>query len=448
MAIPGLRTYQLEALESLQHNIEADPGQTLTVMFPRQAGKNEISARLVAGLLLANSQTGGSVVVCAPSYQPQARLSLERTLGYLRQRGAKYRTGLRREGQAIRYGKAEATFLSASPSANVAGHTASLVLIGDEAQDIEPEWFNRQFKPMTSSTGASTVLFGTPWSGNSLLEDAIEQNRRHDATLTGTPKEISKLSRHHEFPWPEVARYNPPYGRFVTLERDRLGPAHPVFRSQYELEAAAGVDRLLSGANLRAIAGDFAPLDGPVDGERYVAGVDFAGEKDGGDSTVLSVARCAGGGVEVVAVQAWTGTPYEAQIAAIAALGLHWRVERMVCDATGMGAPLVAMLRQRLQRVVFPLTFTRPEKSSLGFALQAAAETHRLAIPREGGGDIARLWRELQLCRVELAGKFQIGWQAPAGEHDDCVASLALCLRAAEGLGNPRQAVGRLRAAG
>ncbi|MFN8616929.1 MAG: hypothetical protein U0837_07505 [Dehalococcoidia bacterium] len=447
MAIPGLREYQREALRSLQHNLEAAPGETLTVMFPRQAGKNEISARLVAGLLLANSGSGGSIVICAPSFQPQARLSLDRTYNYLRRRAGQLSLAVRREGPVIRCGHAEATFLSASPSANVAGHTASLLLIGDEAQDIDADWFNRQFKPMTSSTGASTVLFGTPWSGNSLLEDAIEQNRRHDATLTGTADQVSLLSRHHEFRWPEVARYNPPYGRFVKLERDRLGAGHPVFRSQYELEAAASLDRLLSPANLRAIAGDFEAPDGPATDDRYVAGLDFAGDKEGGDSTVLTIGRCHGGGMQVVAVQAWTGTPYETQIAAVAMLARHWGIERMVCDATGMGASLVALLRKELKHAVQPLTFSRPEKSSLGFALQAAAETHRLAIPRGGGGDIARLWRELRLCKVELAGKFQIGWAAPSGEHDDCVASLALCLRAAEGLGGERRAFGRGRAA-
>lgn len=447
MSIPGLRSYQLDTYRSLRYHIEDDPGHTLTVMFPRQAGKNEISARLVSGLLFAKSIEGGSIVVCAPSFRPQASLSLARTVAYLRQYARRYSPAVRRDGQAIHYGNAHAVFLSASPSANVAGHTASLLLIADEAQDIDPDWFNRQFMPMTSSSGASTILFGTPWSGNSLLEDVIEANRRHDAGLSGAPRDVSLHSRHHEFRWPQVAIYNPAYGRFVEQERDRLGPGHPIFRSQYELEPAAGAARLLSPGNLEAIAADFPALAEPAPGERYVAGLDLAGEKEGGDSTVLTIARCARGGVEVVFVQAWTAVPFETQLTAVATLARHWRLERLLCDATGLGAALVAHLRRELGRIVVPLTFTHAEKSSLGFALQAAAETHRLSIPRSGSAGIERLWRELRLCKLELAGTFQIGWEAPPGEHDDCVASLALCLRAAEGAGVERKALGRGRVA-
>ncbi len=446
MAIPGLRAYQAATLRSLHYNLVAARGQTLTVMFPRQAGKNEISAWLVAGLLLANAAEGGSIVVCAPSFRPQAGLSLQRTLAQLRRWDDLFPICPRREGQAIHCGRAHAVFLSAAPTANVAGHTASLALIADEAQDIDADWFNRQFRPMTASTGASTVMFGTPWSGNSLLEDAVEANRRHDAGLTGSPAEVSLRSWHHQFSWAEVASYNPPYGRYVELERERLGADHPIFRSQYDLVAAATEVTLLSPEALRAIGGSFPALEQPLPGERYCAGLDFAGERLGGDSTVLTIGRQTDGGLEVVAVECWTGTPFETQVAAVAALARAWQIERLVCDATGLGAALTAQLRGELGRIVEPLVFTRAGKSVLGFALQAAAATGRLAIPRAGSAGIGRLWRELRLCRVERAGHLQISWAAPQGEHDDCVASLALCLRAAEGFRPERRAVGRSRA--
>ena len=187
-------------------------------------------------------------------------------------------------------------------------------------------------------------------------------------------------------------------------------------------------------------------LEQPLPGERYCAGLDFAGERLGGDSTVLTIGRQTEGGLEVVAVECWTGTPFETQVAAVAALARAWQIERLVCDATGLGAALTAQLRGELGRIVEPLVFTRAGKSVLGFALQAAAATGRLAIPRAGSAGIGRLWRELRLCRVERAGHLQISWAAPQGEHDDCVASLALCLRAAEGFRPERRAVGRSRA--
>ena len=51
----------------LAQGIEAYRGETLTVLLPRQAGKNQVAAALVSMLLRANAARGGSIVVCAPT---------------------------------------------------------------------------------------------------------------------------------------------------------------------------------------------------------------------------------------------------------------------------------------------------------------------------------------------------------------------------------------------
>ena len=144
----------------------------LTVMFPRQAGKNEVSAALVAALLAGRVDLGGTIILCAPTLTPQALISFERTKRYLAAMDGMGAWPVSIEGATLRIGHASAMFLSASPAAHVAGHTASIALIADEAQDIDADWFNRQFRPMAASTGAPTVLFGTPWDGRTLLERA------------------------------------------------------------------------------------------------------------------------------------------------------------------------------------------------------------------------------------------------------------------------------------
>jgi len=157
-----LRTYQARVLGSLFKAIPGSRGAQFTVMLPRQAGKNEISARLIGGLLAAHGKRGGSIIICAPTLYPQARISLERTRLALLASVRKVGMAVRVEENTIRFQGAVATFLSASPAAHVAGHTASIAIIADEAQDIEADWFDRQFRPMAASTGAPTVLFGTP----------------------------------------------------------------------------------------------------------------------------------------------------------------------------------------------------------------------------------------------------------------------------------------------
>src|SRR5512139_644708 len=259
----GLRGYQARVLRSLHWNIARHPGETFTVMFPRQAGKNEVSSALVAGLLRSNADCGGSVVVCAPTLSPQATISFERTASRLRAHSRRLGLAFAADGNTLRCGAASAVFLSGSPLASVAGHTASLLLIGDEAQDLDADWFNRQFRPMTASTGAATVLFGTPWDGASLLERHAAANRARDAARQPVHP------WHNEVGWREVDRYLPAYGRFVEQERERLGADHPIFLSQYEMVAARAEDRLLSAAHLWSLEGAFGPLDGPLPGERY-----------------------------------------------------------------------------------------------------------------------------------------------------------------------------------
>lgn len=434
MAYPPLRPYQARVLRALMYGVLRVRNEQFTVLMPRQSGKNQVSAALVAGLLRAHARRGGSIVVCAPTYRPQAAISLERTRALLDATAAAAGIATQADDNRLRCGRASATFLSASGAAQVAGHTASVALIADEAQDIDQEWFDRQFRPMTSSTGAPAVLFGTPWDGASPLERAVEHNRGR-ASL-GVPL-------HHEVSWREVARSNPRYGEYVLAERARLGANNPVYLSQYELTASRGVDLLFDADQLAALQGDHPLLGRPAPGERYAAGLDIGG--GGEDATVLTVARVIPGPrVEVVAWVRWTDPGFTTFAGRVARLAGEWQLERLAIDATGLGAPLAAQVAAEVGKRALPVVFSAQEKSALGWALVAAAGSGRLALP---AGDGSREWTqavaELGSCRRELRAGGLLGWHAPAGAHDDYVASLALCLRAAESLGPPRVATGR-----
>ena len=79
-------------------------------------------------------------------------------------------------GSAIRLGRTRQMFLSAEPSSNVVGATAHILLEMDEAQDVDREKFYKEFRPMGASTNVTTVLYGTPWMGDSLLEEVKQAN--------------------------------------------------------------------------------------------------------------------------------------------------------------------------------------------------------------------------------------------------------------------------------
>lgn len=436
---PFLRRYQARTLIALLHGIETCRGATFTVMFPRQAGKNEVAAALVACLLWSNAARGGSIVVCAPAFRPQTRISLERTRHMLDAIARLAPGGVRATvaGNAIAFGRARAVFLSAAVGAHVAGHTASLALIADEAQEIDADWFDRQFRPMAASTGAPAVLLGTPWDGTTLIERAVTANREHDA---GDPA----IRFHHEVGWHEVSASIPAYGDYVRYERQRLGANHPLYLSQYELVASDAAGRLFSPGQLAMLEGLHPREQAPRPGERYVGGLDLGGEGQGADATVLSIARLAGDRCEVAELAAWRSAPFETVQREVIALARRWRLERLSVDATGLGAPLAKGLTAALGPRVEPFVFTAQSKSALGFALLAAAETGRFALfADDGSAEAAACRAELRGCRASYRGG-RLWWWGE-GLNDDYVASLALCLRAAESSGGPRLAVGRSR---
>lgn len=436
---PFLRAYQARTLLGLLRGAQTARGATFTVMFPRQSGKNEVAAALVACLLWTNAARGGSVVVCAPAFRPQSRISIERTrealaaLAPLAPPGVQARTA----GNVITFGRARAVFLSAAVGAHVAGHTASLGLIADEAQEIEATWFDRQFRPMAASTGAPTALFGTPWDGTTLLERAAAANREHD-TRGGA------VRLHHEVSWREVAASLPAYGDYVRYERNRLGPNHPLYLSQYELVASDAAGRLLSRGQLALIEGSHPRECTPRPGERYAGGLDLGGEGQGADATVLSVARLTGNGSEVAELATWRGAPFETVLREVTALARRWRLDRLTVDATGLGAPLARSLESALGPRVEPFVFTAQSKSALGFSLLAAVETGRFTLfADDGSAEAASCRAELRACRASYRGG-RLWWWGE-GQNDDYVASLALCQHAAETAGSPRLAVGRPR---
>jgi len=442
----ALRTYQANAVGALARAMALYPGATFTVMFPRQSGKNEVAATLVAYLLRANAATGGTVIVCAPTLQPQARISFERVRAALaaREGMAGAADALSLAGDTIHLGAASAIFLSALPEAHVAGHTASLALIADEAQDIDADWFNRQFRPMAAAFGAPTVMFGTAWDGESLLERAARDNRRIDESRAGR-RNIDWIPLHHQVGWEQVAETRAVYGEYVSQERDRLGASHPLFLSQYELVAADGAHGLLTHEQIERLRCGHPRQSGPLPGERYVGGLDFGGDNASGDATVLTIGRVtANGRCEVVDFGYWRGFDYADLERELLARTTAWRLERLCVDGSGLGGPLAAGLERELGGRVERIVFTAAIKSELGYALIAAANTGTLALYQAAvyDADLDRCLDELRDCRADFRESGRMAWGAARG-HDDHAVSLALCLRAAQSLGAPRVAIGR-----
>ena len=467
-----LRPYQRQVYQDVLDSVTDRRGLTFTVAMARQGGKNELSAVLELTVLMAAFRAGGSLVKAAPTFNPQALISLRR----LRERVAD--VGLAElwrveGGNVVHLDRAQQTFLSADPSANVVGATADLLLEIDEAQDVDAGKFFKEFRPMGASGNATTVLYGTPWDGATLLETLAEEGlelERRDG-----------LRRHFAFDWQAVAECSPDYAGYVETERQRLGDEHPLFRTQYRLLPVAPGEGMFSRSQLARLRGDHPRLRAPRPGFTYVAGVDVAGEpwgaaerptalildaagldgpaeRGGRDATVVTVGELepapadpAGGRpdaplVHVVEHYRWTGEPHHALTPVLAdLLKRTWRCRRVVVDATGLGAGVASGLVKAMGAAVEPFVFTAASKSQLGFDLLGAVNSGRLtAYAGDGSPEFAEFWRELELAqaryRVNQTMDFFV---EPSRGHDDYLMSLALMVRAAAA-SRPRAARGRL----
>jgi hypothetical protein len=441
-----LRPYQVEARRGVLESVETGAGRSFSIEVARQGGKNELSAHLELELLLRYRDSDVTLIKAAPTFEPQARISLDRLWSRLQDAGLT-RQAWRENGNAVRLGRARQLFLSAEPASNVVGHTADLLLEVDEAQDVDADKYDKEFAPMAAARAATTVFYGTAWDDAGLLE-RVKQKHLAQERRDG-------IRRHFEYDWQAVATSNPAYARYVEEQRDALGEEHPLFQTQYCLRVLPGAGRLLSPSQLTLLRGAHARLDGPQAGETYVGGLDIAGEASalsaaaGHDATVLTIGRVLEGepapSVEVVAHYAWTGVAHTALQSSLTTIAGEWRLQRLVVDATGIGEPVASMLSAALGGSrVQAVKLTADWKSSLGYALLTAVSAGRLRLYAGSNGEALECRRQLERCRAVYRPNQTLSFFVDERDgHDDYVISLALVL-AAGGSSGPRRARGRV----
>ena len=431
---PGLnplRHYQLDVVRAVADSIVNQRGDSFAVEFARQAGKNELSAQLeltVLTVLAEQLHIAPSIIKVAPTDKPQARISRHRLRTVAKQAGIRSS----QSESIVSPGHGTATFLSAQPEADISGQTADPLLEVDEAQDVDADKFDKDVKPFGASTNATTVFYGTAWSETDLL---------HMARLTAiADQERDGRQRSFIVPWTVLARLSALYKRFVEVERDRLGPRHVMFTTQYLMEPVPGGGRLLSPHLLAMRQGQHDRQHTPPATALTAAGLDVGGGEGisaDPDLTVLSLgsvttpstADAPGNYTAVMHHVAWQGLPHDQLLPAIIDVCRSWRVTRIAIDATGLGQTIGRLVATALgDHIVDLVKFTRPVKSQLAFDLQSSIGTGRFKMyANDGSTDYSESTNQAKLCRQDLLPGNYIDWYVPTNEgHDDYIVSEAL----------------------
>jgi len=440
-----LRPYQQEVAKTVLDSVQNHRGLTFSVEIARQGGKNELSAHLELLLLTLYMARGGNLIKCSPTFKPQTIISMARLKDRLDDFGfdGLYRSQM---GYIIQLGEAKAIFLSAEESSSVVGHTADILLEIDESQDVAKEKYNKEFRPMGSSTNVTCIHYGTTWDDSTLLEE-IKQNNVELEKIDG-------IKRHFRYDWQEIARYNQDYGRYVIQEKERLGEDHPLFRTQYALLPIKGGGGFLSRNQIAQMLGSHQRLRSPDKaGALHIAGVDLAGEaapemslfrradNDEGrsqDSTVITIAQVDMANklpvLRIVEQYQWTGIAHsQLYPQMVQILKNIWNCHRIAIDATGIGQPVASFLRKELGSRVIPFTFTQKSKSELGFELLSCVNSNRIKLyQQDGSKEYQETMFQLERAKAEYRQNQTVNFYVPSWQgHDDFLMSLALLVIAA-----------------
>jgi len=449
----NLRPYQRSIALAIKESILHHLGLTFIVILPRQSGKNELQAHLFAWLLFRASHTGGRIVSVSPTFKPQttnnmARVcrSLEKCIG---SRG-RWHTS---KGYMYSLGDACIQFFSGDPHAKVVGATADLLLSVDEAQEVDPAKFDKDFDPMTASTNATRVFWGTAWTSGTLLE----RQRR----IALQAQQQDGIQRLFFFTADDVRRLVPAYGEHVDRVIAERGRNHPLVRTQYFCETIDAQTGMFTPARLALIFPSTfspSPFAVPANGEGRggAAGVGFlldvAGMDEsntglaasllreglgnpGRDSTTLTIV-----GIDlstlptltrptyrVLARQAWTGENHLAVFGQIKNLVEQWSPQHIVIDATGVGEALWSLLDNTFPARVIPVKFTSQEKSEIGWRFLSIIETGCFIDPAPT--DEVRLQYSRCISEILPGPARHLRWGVPDGSrgpdgeliHDDYI---------------------------
>jgi hypothetical protein len=461
----SLRPYQLRAADEIARSVLNGKGRQFVVVFARQAGKDEMLAQLAAYLMSRTPGQRSSILFVNPTLRPQGLISKRRLMSKLRISG--YVAKVRIDGNTVSLDQAVCSFLSAHPTAQARGETASLLLACNEAQEVDPGRWDAVFDPMGAAYHATQVFAGTVWTSRTLLA-------RQMAYL-GELERKDGLRRVFKVGWEEVARDVPAYGEHVRARIAQLGRDHPFIRTEYFLEELDDEARLFGPARRAQMRGYHPRRRQAAPGKIYALLLDVAGADEAADlglqsaewdespensphpqgslwdalryphsrdATALTVVEVDTSTLDdplvmrptyrVVDRRFWVGTPHPALYSTLVDLARNvWAARWLVVDATGVGAGLAGFLERALPGKIVPFVFSSRSKSQLGWDFLGLIESGRYKeYVEDGEADTGLFWAQVEECGSQAGSgpNRLLRWGVEdRSTHDDLLISASLC---------------------
>lgn len=463
--------YQEQFSKRVIRSVLENDGEEITSLFARQSGKSETIALTVGGMMiilpqLANMpmfmddprlkmfRDGFWVGIFAPS-QRQATITYGRIKSRIQSPTSQmvlndpefnlvFTTS---NGQTVALSNGSfATAISASDGSNIEGESFKLIIC-EECQDISNYKIRKSIHPMGAAYNATIVKIGTATTHKGDFYDAIARNKRDDSLKK------SHIRNHFEYDCTVASKYNPNYAKYIAKEKARLGEKSDEFRMSYMLEWIIERGMFLDINEFEPLCGEFTMERVPYDRvSTHVAGIDLGGK---GDATVVTIVEVNWdipailesrvnddtGEEEVYEayntyIKDWllieNQPDYDIQYAEICDYLDHWKVARIVCDAT-REASFSHRLKANRREEVIPYIMTTKSKSEMYKHLDKEISAGRA---RFYAGEDTRYTKEYKMF-IEQLGDLQKGYSGQymvvahpdeRGAHDDFPDSWALAV--------------------
>lgn len=269
-------------------------------------------------------------------------------------------------------------------------------VVMDECAFMQPEAWKEAIRPALSDRQGRALFISTP-RGRNWFWDVY---RRADIDKDWA-----------SFTYPTSAN---PYMPAGEIEAARAELPEITFRQEYLAEF---VDS--EGAVFRRIheAACLEPLDGPLEGHQYSAGVDVASSVDYTVITVLDSAT-----KEMVWMDRFNRVDYPVLEDRILSAYRRWHLDGMVVESNSMGQGVIDHLREHDLNII-AFTTTSVSKQDVIQRLQSVLEHGLIKIIND-----PVLVGELLSYESKRTNSGNYTYSAPEGQHDDCVMSLAFAV--------------------
>lgn len=285
---------------------------------------------------------------------------------------------------------------SADNEDSIRSESFDLVILDEAARISETAWTDAIMPTLADSDG-DAILISTPRGLNWFWQE-------YQRGLSGEEKLQKSWTA------PSSANPMPNIRKAFGLARSRIPELS--FRQEWLAEF---VDN--EGAVFRRIrdAAILQPLEQPLEGHQYSAGVDVAAAVDYTVISVLDVNTR-----EMVAMDRFNRVDYPVLEDRIAAAYSKWKLMGMVIEENSIGRGVIDHLQNRGLNLI-PFTTTNTSKHGIIQSLQSAFEHGQIKIL-----DNPVLVGELLSFESKKTTSGNFTYSAPDGQHDDCVMSLAL----------------------